>query len=355
MASPTKSNSRSPGSSQKGSSPPKGASPIALVEPGEQPMIEAEVYSENESAYSDSDLESFTTSLTSSVENYQYENGRRYHAFRPGQYYLPNDEREIDRLDLTHHTMTIALGGKLHAAPVDRPQKILDIGTGSGIWAIEMADQYPSAHVVGNDLSPIQPKWVPPNVSFEVDDVESEWTHPDDTFDYIFCRYMLGSIKDWERLFCQAFKALKPGGYLEVLDPDSTLRCSDDTLTPDSALLEWDERFIKSANTMGRSVVSAPRYAGWMRDAGFVDVDENIIILPNSPWPKDKHLRELGGYHMAAFMEGLEGMSLRLFTHFGGMDVPAIQVLLARTRKDLRNRALHTYFHLHSIVARKPE
>ncbi|KAF3905206.1 hypothetical protein ABW21_db0200491 [Orbilia brochopaga] len=341
-----KSGSRSPGTSPKtGSSPPKG-SPIAVVEPGEPTTIEAEVYSENESAYSDSDLESYTTSLSSSVENYQYENGRRYHAFRPGQYYLPNDEREIDRLDLTHHTMTIALGGKLHRAPLHHPQKILDIGTGSGIWAIEMADLYPSAHVVGNDFSPIQPKWVPPNVSFEVDDVESEWTHKDDTFDHIFCRYMLGSIKNWERLFQQAFKALKPGGYLEVLDPDSTLRCSDDTLKPTHALLEWDENFIKAADKMGRSVTSAPKYAGWMREAGFVDVDEQITILPNSPWPKDPHLKELGGYHMAAFMEGLEGMSLRLFTHFLAMDVPPIQVLLASTRKDLRDRSLHTYFQL---------
>ena len=40
---------------------------------------------------------------------------------------------------------------------------------------------------------------VPPNVKFEVDDVEGDWVyaHP---FDYIFCRYMTGSIADWPKL-----------------------------------------------------------------------------------------------------------------------------------------------------------
>lgn len=40
---------------------------------------------------------------------------------------------------------------------------------------IEMADEYPSAQVLGIDLSPEQPTWVPPNCKFEVDDFELEW------------------------------------------------------------------------------------------------------------------------------------------------------------------------------------
>lgn len=36
-----------------------------------------------------------------------------------------------------------------------------------------VGDQYPAANILGMDLSPIQPEWVPPNVQFVVDDVES--------------------------------------------------------------------------------------------------------------------------------------------------------------------------------------
>lgn len=45
------------------------------------------------------------------------------------------------------------MDGKLHAAPIDSgKQRILDIGTGTGIWAVDMADTYPNAKVIGTDL-----------------------------------------------------------------------------------------------------------------------------------------------------------------------------------------------------------
>jgi methylase of polypeptide subunit release factors len=72
-------------------------------------------------------------------------------------------QTEQDRLDMTHHLHTLALDGKLHTAPIDKPdksvQRILDVGTGTGIWAVEMAQLYPSAVVTGTDISPIQPRW----------------------------------------------------------------------------------------------------------------------------------------------------------------------------------------------------
>lgn len=40
----------------------------------------------------------------------------------------------------------------LFYAPVEDPQHILDIGTGTGIWAIEVADKFPHSNVVGLDL-----------------------------------------------------------------------------------------------------------------------------------------------------------------------------------------------------------
>jgi methylase of polypeptide subunit release factors len=51
-----------------------------------------------------------------------------------------------------HEIMLLLLEGKLHLAPLSNPQKILDIGTGTGIWAIDMADKYPMSKVIGTDL-----------------------------------------------------------------------------------------------------------------------------------------------------------------------------------------------------------
>jgi ubiquinone/menaquinone biosynthesis C-methylase UbiE len=73
---------------------------------------------------------------------------------------------------------------------------VLDLGTGTGIWAIDFADAFPNTQVTGTDISPIQPSWVPPNLKFEIEDFTEEWTFPGNTFDYIHMRYLYGSVPD---------------------------------------------------------------------------------------------------------------------------------------------------------------
>lgn len=71
----------------------------------------------------------------------------------------PTRQAELDRLDLKHHIMMLLCDNHLHLAPLVKPEKVLDIGTGTGIWAIQMGDQYPESTVIGTDLSPVQPSW----------------------------------------------------------------------------------------------------------------------------------------------------------------------------------------------------
>lgn len=152
-----------------------------------------------------------STSITSSVFKYEWKNGRRYHSYQSENYAFPNDDKEQDRLDMVHHAFYRLLNDKLFLAPIDTDKslEVLDIGCGTGLRAIEMGDKYPSCNILGNDLSPIQPSWVPPNVRFVVDDVELPWADPT-KYDYIHCRYMAGSIKDWPGVIAQTFAISSP-------------------------------------------------------------------------------------------------------------------------------------------------
>lgn len=93
-----------------------------------------------DSAFGDS--LSTTSSLTSSILRYHQENGRRYHAYKPGSYVMPNDEKEQNHLDICHQMLTLAIGGNLFRAPIDKnPQRILDIGTGTGLYLMYLGNR----------------------------------------------------------------------------------------------------------------------------------------------------------------------------------------------------------------------
>lgn len=144
---------------------------------------------------------------------------------------MPNDEVEQDRLDMQHHSYLIIFGGELYRAPLGKVDHVLDIGCGTGQWAMTFADMHPDATITATDLSPIQPDWVPPNVQFEIDDAEEEWQY-NQQFDYIHIRGMGGSISNWPKLMEQAYDNLKPGGWIEVTDFEAWVSwveiCKDD-------------------------------------------------------------------------------------------------------------------------------
>jgi hypothetical protein len=99
-------------------------------------IIEAGDDSEDAGYETDADSR-VSTSISSSVRDYAFEHGRRYHKFREGRYQFPNDESEQEREDMKHAMVVNLCGGKLHYAPLNNSQNILDIGTGTGIWAID--------------------------------------------------------------------------------------------------------------------------------------------------------------------------------------------------------------------------
>lgn len=299
--------------------------------------------------------ESSTTSLSSSVLKYEYKHGRRYHAHHLGNYPFPNDQPEQDRLDMVHHIFYRLINNRLFLAPINPDGKrILDIGTGTGIWAIQMGDEYPNVEqIVGNDLSPIQPSWVPPNVKFIVDDVEKDWMESA-PYDYIHCRYMAGSIRDWPRLIQQCYDNLKPGGWLELQESVNTLYSEDESLKADSYMVKMMDGLKEACLRIGQTMDPAPEFEKWVGEAGFGAVHTMKFKLPIGSWPKDARLKECGSFMRVNFVEGVEGFTAALFGDVLGWEQSDIEELNAGVKRESLRKDIHPIFDVLVVAAQKP-
>ncbi|KAJ5164871.1 uncharacterized protein N7500_006701 [Penicillium coprophilum] len=295
---------------------------------------------------SDSDM----TSLSSSVLEYEYENGRRYMANSDR---MPNDEEEQDRMDLQSRWLML-MKGELHKAPVSNPQKILDLGTGTGIWALDMAEKFPSAKVIGNDISAIQPTWVIPNVEFIVEDFETEWLYPKNNFDFIHARLLAGCVADWSEFFGRIFDHLKPGGYFEIQESAVWAWSDDGTLKPDSPLVQYLQALNAAGRAMGRELNIYQKLKEWMVNAGFEDVQQYTYLLPYSPWPRDPYLKEIGKYQAVMVQQAVESYGLRLCTQVLGWGAEPSRIFQAMVKKQLRDKHLHAYVKEVVVYGRKP-
>ncbi len=323
---------------------------------GEIGFITADEFSDfSDEGYSESETSSYLSSIASNVRRGVEENGRVYPTYGKNMYGMPMDEQELDRNDLQHSKFQLILDGRLHLAPIsESPQKILDLGTGTGIWAMDMADKYPSAQVTGVDIAPVQPTWVPPNCLFELDDVEADWSFKMNSFDFIHAREFLTAIRDWDRLVQQSLDHLKPGGWMELSGTIPDISSDDNTIPENSAYLESGHIFFDLANRMG-SPLDAPRsWKQMMDNHGFEDVTEVVIKIPMGPWAKDKRLKQIGAVELMMLLEGFEAYLLRGYTQILGGDPNVLQILLAQARKEISNPKIHTYVFYHIVYGRKP-
>ncbi|PGH04178.1 hypothetical protein GX51_03686, partial [Blastomyces parvus] len=278
-------------------------------------------------------------------------NGQRYHGLNDGAYFLPNDKREQDRMDLLHVIYRCVLDRRLYCAPIGRnPGRVLDLGTGTGSWAVEFADRHQKSQVIGTDIRPIQRIFIPPNCAFVIDDFEAECL-----FDFIHMREIAGSVRDYPKLFGQAYRHLAPGGFLEVQGMETEFFSDDGTHERAVTVMQWQRLLVEASRQFGKELGVEGSWKQWMEQAGLVDVEEVVYKVPLSPWPQDPRLKDIGRYQATHVQEMVRSYSLALFTRALDWSIDELEVLLWAVGNDLKNRRIHLYTKLRVVYGRKPE
>ena len=100
-------------------------------------------------------------------------------------------------------------------------------------------------------------------------------------------RWLLGSVADWDSLFEEAFKATKPGGWVQSHEPMSGYRSDHVDIPDDSSLGQWGKFFVEGGKKIGRTfqVVEDDLQVKGMKAAGFVDIQEYTYKVENPSSP----------------------------------------------------------------------
>jgi ubiquinone/menaquinone biosynthesis C-methylase UbiE len=141
-------------------------------------------------------------------------------------YQLPHDMEEMNRLDFQHYMLRALLRGN-YSSPIRNPQSILDVGSGTGRWAREMAVTFPNAAVVGLDINPPAVDEAaearggvdlrPPNYTFVPGNLLEGLPFADASFDFVHMRALLAAIPHdrWPAVVAELVRVTRPGGWVE--------------------------------------------------------------------------------------------------------------------------------------------
>ncbi|KDN62706.1 hypothetical protein CSUB01_08512 [Colletotrichum sublineola] len=319
---------------------------MAFFEEQMAPATPSEAESqENESDSGLDDEQDSDKSMTSSIYRYENFHDRTYHSDRfVSTYWAPNDRPQGDAMELYHDLFCAVFNGKLCFAQFPKnTQKILDVGTGTGAWAIEVGDSQPQSVVIGIDMSPIQPEYVPSNV--QIDDLNESWTFSDNSLDYVHMRFLAGSVRNWKFTMKEAYRCLRTGGILESSEPSFVIESDDGTVDEHSAWNQWPRIFDKYGKQTGQtfSVVQHGIQKGAIEEAGFSNVEEFNCKIPIGSWPEDREQRQLGQYAQKVMETDALGFIMRPAASIG-WTIEQIENYKASLQAEMTSNTTHPWY-----------
>ena len=122
-------------------------------------------------------------------------------------------------------------------------------------------------------------------------------------------------------------------------------RTDDNSFPEDSLIRKWCENQEVAAQKMGISLLlTGEGIKEHMEAAGFQNVEIREFKVPIGPWPADKKLKEVGLFQLAGMLEGMEALTLALWTRYLGWDEKEVALFCVQVRKEFRSAKVHSYW-----------
>ncbi len=210
-----------------------------------------------------------------SDEQFQWLGERRHMHNAP--YVLPSDSQEINRLDFQHFMLRQTLRGN-YVAPIRNPATILDVGSGTGRWAVELAQQFPHAHITGCDITPpalTTTQTFPENYTFVKGNILEGLPFANSSFDFVHMRLLLFAIPTarWPVVIQELLRVTRPGGWIESVETGPQQNCGP---TMDE-LVRW---ITLASNNRGIDPLLGPHVKTMFYDAGLAHMQTKSLFLP---------------------------------------------------------------------------
>ncbi|KAJ7026663.1 S-adenosyl-L-methionine-dependent methyltransferase [Mycena alexandri] len=204
-------------------------------------------------------------------------------------YVISFSAEEVSRLDNQHLAFAEYIGNRLSFAPLNTPRRILELGAGTGAWAVQAALMYPDAEVTAVDRISLPPRAIPPNMCFEKLDLTDEFPWKANEFDIIHLRFVLFHLPRPVQVLRRIFDLLAPGGWLLVEEPHSL----EYPEGPGVAQHKRDSILQTLMETHGMDWAIGTQIATILKESTLFEVETLQVSIPFLPIPEDAWMRTI--------------------------------------------------------------
>lgn len=243
-------------------------------------------------------------------------------------------------IDIQNQLWYLSLNGNLHKTILPDTStdiNILDVGTGTGVWAIAMAKRWPNAKIFATDLTlPPQSDASPSNLSFIRHNAnDSEW--PLEKFHFIHGRMLDAGIHDWPAFRATCFRHLAPGGYLELAHVTHPMHSEFPEFDNANAspFLHLMHQITLASKKGGIDYDVSSKHLQGLTDVGFEDVEETAIVWPLGSWPQQENERRIGMLGLKNTLGIVDLAAKSILTHQNFMGEKEADELVQAGRDDL--------------------